>query len=237
MKTLLLGFSCGTGRPMTWCSAQNAGAHEEACRGRATPQAAWSAGVGVDWTRSTREPLAADRWEGPTGSCDRESRGRLSVQLDQGLRHGDRAWPLGSHSGPAKSPPRPPSGEFVPFWVQRGAVGRQHAAQGLSRLSSGLLGVQGLQASSGIRPLSHSPVRSHHRAAPGAGSLAGFQEGDEGSRGGPVGPSPKPVSGRWGPTEAAGGRGAVHPLCREAGASWVNLCQDAGSWGHRAPGR
>ena len=122
MKTLLLGFSCGTGRPMTWCSAQNAGAHEEACRGRATPQAAWSAGVGVDWTRSTRDPLAADRWEGPTGSCDRESRSRLSVQPDQGLRHGDRAWPLGSHSGPAKSPPRPPSGEFIPFWVQRGAM-------------------------------------------------------------------------------------------------------------------
>lgn len=175
--------------------------------------------VGVDWTPQHGGPAQADRWAGAAGLCDGESRRKLSAWLDRGAQTRGPGpatlLPLGPREGPVAPA----------FWgvlsPSRSSVGPQQGYR------PGLCG---------IRPLSHRPVWSHCRAAPRAGSRAGFQEGD-GFRGGPVGPSLKPVSGRWGPAKVAGAGLLWGLLCREAGASWARLCQDARSWGHHAPGR
>ena len=142
MKTRLLGFSCGTGRLMTWCSASKHGCPEGSLQREGnTPGSLECRGWGRLDPAARGTPVPADRWEGSAGSCDRESRGKLSVQLDQGAQTRGPGLatliPLGPHKepeAPAFWRVRPPLG---PAWGYGQTARRPRPQQAVAWASGG----------------------------------------------------------------------------------------------------
>lgn len=171
MKTRLLGFSCGTGRPMTWCSASKHGCPEGSLQREGnTPGCLECRGWGRLDPAARGTPVPADRWEGSAGSCDRESRGKLSVQLDQGAQTRGPGLatliPLGPHKEPAAPAfwrVRPPLG---PAWGY-GQTARRPGPQQAVAWASGGSRPAGVQRDPPSQPQSC-------RVAPQSGSRGRF---------------------------------------------------------------